>query len=323
MVGKNIYVTQNLILVSDMEDVIVVGGSFAGLSATLTLARSKRKVTVLDSGKPRNRFSSHSHGVVALDGQSGAEILSASRKQMAKYPTVTLVKTEVSCVVKQDDHVTFEVETSAGEKFTSRRLILATGLVDRLPDIPGLKERWGKSAFNCPYCDAYEFGDGPFGLLASSSNSRSIAAQASIHMASWGKTTMFTNGQYRLNEAERSLLGSKGIDLEERIVQSMEGTPDGALECVRLVDGQTVPIKAISVETAVEQAAPFARDLGCEFSDSIAGSIVKTNEGKLTTVPGVYAVGDMASQVQSIPSAAFEGLIAGRNVNISLIDGLS
>jgi len=298
-----------------MEDVIVVGGSFAGLSAAMYLARARRKVLVLDSGRPRNRYSAHSHGVLALDGRRGSEVLRIARTQLAKYPTATLVRVEVRHAVKRDGSLSFDVETGNGDRFASRRLILATGLVDQRPSIPGLEERWGKSVFHCPYCDGYEFGNGPIGVLAT--------VPLSVHfaeiVADWGKVTLFTNQAIKVDDTERASLRRRGIRLEDSPVSTLEGTSDGRLERVRLESGGAVPVRALFVATLYRQGATFAQDLGCEFVENPRGPLVKTDESKLTTVPGVYAAGDMARPTHSILFATSDGATAGTSAHQSLV----
>jgi thioredoxin reductase len=298
-----------------VEDVIVIGGSFAGLSAAMYLARARRKVVVLDSGRPRNRFSAHSHGVLALDGRRGSDLLRVARAQLSKYPTARLIRVAVQHVVKSDRPLSFDVETAAGERLASRRLILATGLVDQRPSIPGFEERWGKSVFHCPYCDGYEFGDGPIGVLAT--------APLSIHfakiVADWGKVTLFANRAIQVDEAERVNLRRRGIRLEESPVSALEGPPDGRLERVRLQSGRAAAVHAIFVATLYRQGSTFAEDLGCELVGNPRGPLVKTDESKLTTVPGVYAAGDMARPTHSIPFAASDGATAGTSAHQSLV----
>src|SRR4029077_1680251 len=175
--------------VHEMEDVVVVGGSYAGVSAALYLARARRKVVVIDGGRPRNRFSTYSHGMLALDGRQGSEILRDARAQLEAYPTAKLVSAEVPRISRQADPLSFAVETNSGKQFASRRLILATGLVDQWPSIPGLEERWGISVFHCPYCDGYEFAGSPIGVLGTIP----ISVHFSKILADWGSVTLFTN----------------------------------------------------------------------------------------------------------------------------------
>jgi len=296
-------------------DVIVVGGSFAGLSAAIYLARARRRVLVIDSGLPRNRFSAHSHGVLALDGRPGSELLGAARAQLARYPTVTQIGGEVQRVVADDRSLSFEVHTTAGERFVSRRLILATGLVDQPPNVPGLPERWGKSVFHCPYCDGYEFGSGPLGVLATGP----LSVHFATIVADWGATTLFTNQVIEVDEAERSRLARRGIRVEDGAVAALEGSPEGGLDRIRLRGGGSVPARALFVATLYRQGASLAREMGCEIVEGPRGPLVKTDEGKLTSVPGVYAAGDMARPTHSIPFAVSDGATAGTSAHQSLV----
>ncbi len=298
-----------------MEDVIVVGGSFAGLSAAMYLARARRRLLVADSGHPRNRYSVRSHGVLALDGREGSEILRSARAQLLEYSTGDLADARVERVIRREHPLSFEVSTSEGQRFASRRLILATGLVDQRPGIPGLEERWGKSVFHCPYCDGYEFGGAPIGVLAT--------VPLSVHfaeiVADWGDVTLFTNGSIAVDAAGRAGLRRRGVRLEEGVVTALEGGSNGGLELVRLEGGGTVPIRALFIATLFQQAAPFAQDLGCELTEHPRGPLVRTDESKRTTVDGVYAAGDMARPTHSIPSAIADGATAGTSAHQSLV----
>lgn len=298
-----------------MQDVVVVGGSFAGLSAAMYLARARRRVVVVDSGRPRNRFSANSHGVLALDGQPGSEILRYARTQLEAYQTATLVNAEATRITRHGGRDSFEVETKTGEHFASRRLVLATGLVDQRPSIPGLDERWGKSVFHCPYCDGYEFGGSPLGVLAI----LPLAVHFAKIVADWGKVTLFAQRAIEVDESERASLARRGIRLEETPISSLNGTPDGRLERVILEDGRAIPIRAMFLATRYHQGASFAQELGCELLETPRGPLVRTDEGKLTTVAGVYATGDMARPTHSIPFAVSDSAIAGTSAHQSLV----
>jgi thioredoxin reductase len=301
--------------VVEMEDVIVVGGSYAGLSAAIYLARARRKVLVIDRGLPRNRFSSYSHGVLCHDGRPGSEILETARTQFSKHPTAEFRSAEVRSIVNRPGPLSFEVETSGGDRFLGRHLILATGLHDERPPIEGLEERWGKSVFHCPYCDGFEFGGGPIGVLAT--------LPLSIHfaeiVAEWGDLTLFTGGKVSVEGPEKSRLIQRGIRIVDTPVAALEGDSDGRLAGVRLEGGGRVPIRALFIATLFRQSAPLARDLGCEIVQTPRGPIVKTDESKLTTVAGVYATGDMARPTHSIPFAASDGATAGTGAHQSLV----
>lgn len=294
------------------KDVIIIGGSFAGLAAALYLARARRDVLVLDGGEPRNRYAAHSHGVFALDGQPGSELLKTAKSQLLEYPTAKFLSKRVSRVIKNGR--LFEVETEDKERFQSRRLILATGLVDELPNIPGLEERWGKTVFQCPYCDGYEIGGGQIGVIAT--------LPLSVHFAKlitdWGDVTLFTNGVLKLDTNSKESLTKKRVRIEERQIARLEGS-SGSLDGIVLSDGSKVGVKAIFITTFFRMAAPFVKDLGCAVTESPLGNIVRTDESKMTSVPGVYAAGDMARLAHSIPFATSDGVTAGVSAHQSLV----
>lgn len=198
------------------QDAIIIGGGFAGLSAGYILARARRHVTIIDSGTPRNRFAAHSHGVLALDGKSGLQILGDARAQLAAYPTVTFVEGEADSAEGVIDD--FHVHVAGREPIAARRLLLASGMEDRLPDIPGLKERWGKTVLHCPYCHGYEIGGGPLGVLATHPMS---AHQAAV-VADWGDVTLFTNGMPEPDAAALALLERRKVNLQAGIVSAIE-----------------------------------------------------------------------------------------------------
>src|SRR5574338_976154 len=169
-------------------DVIIVGGSFAGLAAATYIARARRSVCVIDTGLPRNRFAEHSHGFFAQDGASPHAMLAAARSQVAQYPTVTFIDGEATSASHDDDG--FVVRLASGEQLAGARLVLAFGISDELPPIPGLAERWGRSVLHCPYCHGYEFSGQRLGVLYLSPKS----IQQSILIAEWGPTTLYLDG---------------------------------------------------------------------------------------------------------------------------------
>lgn len=299
----------------DEVDVVVIGGSFAGLAAALYLARARRPVVVLDSGLPRNRFASQSHGVFALDGRPGVELLSTARSQLAAYPTARFVNSRVRAVSRQQGFDHFSVESEDKQVFRARRLILATGLKDTIPEIPGINHRWGTSVFHCPYCDGYEAGRGPLGVVAT--------LPLSIHfakiVAEWGPVTFYVNRAIDIEDSDRADLARRGIEVEDRPVAALEGPSDASLEFVRLADGARRPVKALFIVTLYRQAAPFASDLGCAMVETPRGPLVQTDDTKLTTIRGVYAAGDMARPTHSIPFATADGVTAGVSAHQSLI----
>jgi thioredoxin reductase len=296
-----------------LHDAIIVGGSFAGLSAALQLARARRRVLVIDAGLPRNRFASESHGVLGHDGKPGSQVLAEARQQLLAYPTVQIFSGRVSRV--DSGEAGFVVEAEDGMRwFTGRRLLLATGVADVLPEIPGLQERWGKTVVHCPYCHGYEIGGGAIGVLGTGP----MSVHQALLFADWGEVTLFTQGVVAVSAEEQALLAARKVRVESSPIAELRGTAP-ALDGVLLRDGRQVAIKALLVGTQVRMASPLAAALGCAFDDSPFGPIVRIDAWGLTSVPGVYAGGDMARVPHSITFACAGGVAAGIGLHASLV----
>lgn len=295
------------------HDALIIGGSFAGLSAAIHIARARRTVLVIDAGRPRNRFAEHSHGVLALDGRAGSEILALARTQVATYPTATLMRDQAIGATASPDG--FTVELADGGCVTGRRLALATGVTDVLPSLPGLAERWGTTVLPCPYCHGYELGGGGgIGVLGMHPLS---AHQASL-IADWGDVTFFTDGRIDLDDAARAMLETRRVVVEPTPVTDLVGTSP-ALDGVRLQDGRIVPVRALFIAAPVRMTSPIAEQLGCAFDAGPLGPIVRTDMWQQTTVPGVYAAGDAAQLRPSITFASADGVAAGVGLHQSLV----
>ena len=214
-------------------DVIVIGGSFAGLSAAMQLARGQRKVTVIDAGEPRNRFADESHGFFGLDGVSPFTIQQEAYRQLLKYPTANIIKDKAVAVNRQTSG--FHVALTDGTRLNSKKLILATGLRDELPSIPGIKERWGTTVIHCPYCHGYEVRNQPLGVIATSP----LSAHQAGMIPDWGPTTYFTQGLYEPDEEQRAFLLKRGVTIESAPVLEVLGrAPE--ITSVYLADGRTL-----------------------------------------------------------------------------------
>jgi thioredoxin reductase len=296
-------------------DAIIAGGSFAGLSAAMQLARARRRVLILDTGLPRNRFAHASHGFLGQDGRTPAEILETGRAQVLAYPTAEL--REVAAVRAAGRDGAFEVTLASGGLVRARRLVLATGVVDELPDLPGLRERWGRSVLHCPYCHGYEVSDQRLGVLA--------LGESSMHQAlllpEWsGDVTFFTNSTFEPDAAQREALAARGARVEPRRVVELLGEGDG-LEGVR-VTGEggdaVIALDALFTASRTRMASPLAGQLGCAFDEGPFGPVVRTDASKETTVPGVYAAGDMARAPHTVTWAAADGVSAGIAAHRSL-----
>jgi len=291
-------------------DAVIVGGSFAGLSAAMMLARARRSVLVVDSGLPRNRFSSHSHGVLGLDGIPGGELLRQAKAQLLDYPTVRWVNDSVTDAQPTVDG--FAVTTAAGETWAARKLLLATGIRDVLPDLPGLAERWGHSVLHCPYCHGYEIGGGEIGLLGGHALSGMMASV----LADWGRVTLFAHGM-ALDEDTLANLHRRGVRIETEQVVALEGDAP-QLSAALLADGRRIDLRALCVSARQEMGSALVEQLGCELEESPVGVLVRVDAQKQTTVPGVYAAGD-ATAMGNITLASAEGVRAGVSMHHALI----
>jgi len=294
------------------QDAVIVGGGFAGLSAAYILARARRHVTIIDSGTPRNRFAAHSHGVLALDGKSGLEILADARAQLAAYPAVTFLDGEAHAAQGTIDD--FHVDIAGHEPIATRRLLLSGGIEDRLPDIPGLTERWGKTVLHCPYCHGYEIGGGPIGVLSTQPMS---AHQAAV-VADWGDVTLFTNGMPEPDEETLALLERRKVSLQPGAVDVIEAGTCDRLR-VRLKSGRTFDVKALFVAADLHRRGTIAESLGCTLTETPAGMIIATDTVKATSVPGVYAAGDNARAFGNITLVSADGVMAGLGMHQSLM----
>ena len=294
------------------HDALIVGGSYAGLSAAFMLARARRRVLVLDAGSPRNRFAAHSHGVLAQDGRDGSDILADARAQLAAYPTVEFVDATIEAAAGRDGD--FVVTDTHGREFRGRKLLLAIGVTDTLPDIPGVAERWGRSVLHCPYCHGYEIGGGPIGLLSSGPT----AAQHAALIADWGEVTLFTHGQPAPDDEHAPLLRRRKVTVETTAIDALKGDSD-TLERILLQGGRHIAVRALFVALNSRPAGTLAAQLGCAFDPTPAGTIIRTDANKATGVAGVYAAGDAALARTNITLAAADGVVAGVSLHHALI----
>ncbi|WP_109315240.1 NAD(P)/FAD-dependent oxidoreductase [Pseudovibrio ascidiaceicola] len=292
-----------------MHDVIVVGGSYAGMAAALQLLRARRSVLVIDAGERRNRFAKHAYGFLGQDGMRPDDIWKQARDQLDAYPGLTWYTGTVQEI--SGEIGMFRVCTDMGADFTSHRVLFATGVRDELPDIPGLAERWGKSVLHCPYCDGYELNNGPIAVIAFNPVS---LHQAEI-MPEWGPTTFFTNGASSLEDEQRAHLLRRGVTLEDTGISRIDDTADIVLE-----DGRKLEFSAVFVVSNTYPPNSLAQSAGCALEDHPMGQQLVTSEFKETTVRGIFACGDIARVPHSISFAVGDGVWAGMQVHRSLID---
>ncbi|WEF24870.1 NAD(P)/FAD-dependent oxidoreductase [Paracoccus sp. S3-43] len=290
------------------HDVIVVGGSYAGMAAALQLVRARRSVLIVDAGQRRNRFASHSHGFLGQDGVDPAVIWDTAREQLLRYPTLTWVEaTATKAEGRKDD---FHVALEDGARHGGRRLLFATGVRDILPDIPGLAERWGKSVFLCPYCHGYELDRGRIGVLATGP----MALHQAQFLPEWGQVTLFTNGAVTPDADVLADLAARGVGVEDTPVARLEGEAE-----VVLTDGRRLSFAGLFTAARNVPATPLAEDLGCEQEETPFGSQIRTDAMKETTVPGAFACGDAARVPHSVSLAVGDGAWAGAQLHRSLV----
>ncbi len=289
-------------------DVIIVGGSYAGMAAALQLVRARRSVLVVDAGKRRNRSAAHSHGFLSQDGVDPAEIARIARAQLQAYPTLAWCEDEVVEASGAIDD--FVVDTARSGQFHARRIVLATGVSDALPAIEGLQERWGRSVFHCPYCHGYELQQGEIGVIATSA--------VSLHQAQllpeWGQVTFLLNGVLELDADNQAALQARGVQVETTPIARIEGTAE-----VVLVDGRRLSFAGLFTAPVNAPATPLGEALGCALANTPMGTQLQTDEAKQTAVAGVFACGDVARSPHSVSLAVGDGAWAGAQVHRSLV----
>ncbi|MBB3228656.1 thioredoxin reductase [Luteibacter sp. Sphag1AF] len=292
-------------------DAMVVGGSYAGISAALFLARARRQVLVIDAGVRRNRFASHAHGLLGHDGRPPGDIAASGRADLMAYPTVTWVDGKVAKAHVLDD--AFEVQLESGALYTGRRVVLAGGVTDTLPAVEGIEALWGQGVYHCPYCHGYELEGGDVAVLA--------AGPAAFHVAmmlpDWGRTTLYTNGMFQPDAEHTAQLTARGVRIDSRDVRSLSRDDKGVR--ITLASGESQSVAGVFTQPATAPAGDLVTQLGCALEDSPIGRFVTTGPTKETTVPGVFACGDIARAAGSVPLAIGDGVMAGTATHQSIV----
>ena len=293
------------------HDVIIVGGSFAGLSAAMQLARARRSIMLVDAGKPRNRFAEASHGFLGQDGVAPADIMRLGLRQLSAYPTVSFFHGEATSAAAEDG--AFRLALSDGSEAGARRLVLANGVTDALP-LPSMQPRWGVSVLHCPYCHGYEVRDRPIAVIAA----HPMAVHQALLLPDWGPTTYFTQGQFEPSAEEAAQMAARGVSIERTPVVELLG--EGATtRALRLADGREVPAEAVFTAPATRVSSPLAAELGCAFDDGMTGRHIQVDPMQQTSVPGVFAAGDAAAAVHNATLASAAGVLAGVAAHRSLV----
>ncbi|MBD3886425.1 NAD(P)/FAD-dependent oxidoreductase [Phormidium tenue FACHB-886] len=301
---------------SNPLDVVIVGAGPTGLSAALLLGRSRKHVLIIDSGKPRNAVSDAANGFFSRDGIAPSELLQIGREQLQKYENV---KFQIGKVIDVKPFGTapekrnrFQVMLDTGEQLTTRKLLLATGVTDKLPEIEGFAQRWGTSVFHCPYCHGWEVQDQPLAIYGKGQAGFEMAQ----HLTGWSRDLILcTDGDASLSDDQRNQLSTWGIELREEKIDRLEQVNE-TLTGIVLATGEVIPRRGIFVQPQPHQHSDLAKQLGCNLADNGA---VQVGEDKQTSVSGVYAAGDTTILFSAISIVVAEGTTAGVFINKALI----
>ena len=292
-------------------DVIIVGAGPAGLSAALILGRCRRTVLICDNGKPRNAASRALHGYLTRDGVDPRDFRSVGRGELARYETVHLkdiAATDATC----EEGGRFTVTLADGSIARSRKLLVATGVCDNLPEIDGIEELYGRSVFHCPYCDGWELRDQPIAIYGKALRGVGL----SLELTAWSRDLVLcTDGPGGIDDEDRARLDRNGIRIREERVIALQGR-DGILERIVFNAGEPVARRAMFFTTGQSQRSELATRLGCEVSDK---GTVRTGKYESTHLPGLYVAGDASRAVQWVIVAAAEGAEAAFAINTDLI----
>jgi thioredoxin reductase len=284
-------------------DVLIVGAGSAGLSAALTLGRCRRRVLVADGGAPRNAPSPAVHGFLSRDGIRPARLLQLGHEQLAPYPTVEVRELKITKLHRLAHGFRAEGTTGQGHAWagTASRVVLATGVADVLPPLPGFRELWGTGVLHCPYCHGYEVRDQPLAVYGRGKAAVGLA----LLLTNWSKDiVVVTNGPGHLSDYGRQRLRQHRIGLRQEPVKGLVGGPDGLLRCVEFEDGTYLERTALFLHAPQEQRSKLAAETGAHITNKGA---VWVDKNLQTNIPGLYAAGDTVPGQQQALIAAGEG----------------
>jgi len=292
-------------------DVIIIGGSYAGLATAMALGRALRNVLIIDSGKPCNRQTPHSHNFLTQDGKTPREISILAKQQVLAYNTITFFDGFATKGLKTSNG--FEIQTESGDKFTAAKLVLATGIKDIMPEIAGFSECWGISVLHCPYCHGYEVKNEITGILGNGE----YGFEFSKLISNWTKDlTLFTNGTSTLTDEQKSELEKHSIEIVEKEIKEMEHL-NGQLKNIIFKDRSKQTVKAIYTRLPFKQNCTVAEQLRCELTED---GYIKIDAFQKTTTKDVYACGDNTTRMRTVANAVGMGTLTGMTVNKELVD---
>ncbi|HLW31561.1 MAG TPA: NAD(P)/FAD-dependent oxidoreductase [Aequorivita sp.] len=292
-------------------EVIIIGGSYAGLSSAMALGRSLRRVVIIDSGKPCNIQTPYSHNFLTQDGKTPQEIYTRAKNQVRKYKTVMFFSGVAISAIKTANG--FEITTDTNDKFAAGKLIFATGIKDIMPNIKGFGDCWGISVIHCPYCHGYEFKGKPTGIFAN--------GERGFHLASLvnnlsDNVTIITNGQAEFNREQIAKLEAHEIEIIETSLAEIEHE-NGKIKSVIFSDGTRKKLDSLYAPVPFAQHSEIPVSLGCELSDR---GYLKVNLFQETSVPGVFACGDNSNMMRSVANAVYSGNLTGAVINGKIVE---
>lgn len=287
-------------------DTLIIGGSFAGLSAAMALGRTLRRVLVIDSGQPCNRQTPHSHNFLTQDGKTPAEIAETAKQQVLAYATVEFREDLVTQA--RSHELGFEVKTQSGEIFLSKKLLLAFGIKDELPNIPGFADCWGISVIHCPYCHGFEFREKKTGILAQGDRAYHLATLVSQLT---DQLQIITSGPEDFSPEQREKLDSNGIGILEKQPSEIIHQ-NGVLTLVKFSDRTSEPFDAVYADVPFSLPGKLVEQLGCKLANT---GRIQVDQFQQTSAPGVYAAGDCVNPLRSVAASVAAGSLAGAMIN--------
>ena len=292
-------------------NVVIIGGSYAGLSAAMALGRSLRNVLVIDNLDPCNKKAPHSHNFLTNDGVAPADIALKARRELDTYKTVKQITATVENVTRADDG--FKVTTADAQTFATQKVLFTTGIKDIMPDIPGFADCWGISIIHCPYCHGYEVHGQKLAVFGNGDEGFEFAK----HVSNWSDdVTLFTNGISNLSEEQEEKLSKNHINIIQTEITGIDSI-GGQVNNVILKDGSRQNIGAIFARPLFKQQSDIPQQLGCALTEQ---GHISIDSHYLTTIPGVYAAGDNSSPLRALANVVAAGTMAGVSINKALIE---
>lgn len=291
-------------------DVVIIGGSYAGLAGAMALSRALQNVLIIDSGNPCNKQTPHSHNFLTQDGVTPAAIAALAKEQVSKYPTVSFENDFAVSISGTNNN--FEVRLASGPAVHGRKILLSSGVKDLMPDIEGFAQCWGISVIHCPYCHGYEYRGQLTGVLINGD----MGAEHAGFLSNWtDQLTIFTNGESTISQEKVSWLQKLNIPVVEKEIVRIHHQ-NGYLEAVEFKDGTQQKLNALYAKLPFVQHSEIPQQLGCSFNEH---GLIKIDQFNKTSVAGVWAAGDAVTAMRSVASAVAGGTLAGAMIARELI----